>query len=96
MSNITGIRADLAQSDDDAGKMEKASAFLQREALTPKDETTTLCANQSLHFAYDMSQGVLEQLGGAVDKEASNIRSTGVTFEQYDKMLAELGGGVSE
>ncbi len=92
MSSTTGIRADLPQSDNDAGQVEKAAAFLQREALTPVDEATTLFANKSLHHAYDRSQEVLESLAAAVDREAGNIRSTGVTFEQYDRMLSELGG----
>lgn len=90
MSNTAYIQVDIDRSDSDAAKIANAAQFFQADSLDPIDNDTTLYANAALHTAFDSSQSLLAALGEAMDKEVSNIRSVGATFEQYDHMLADL------
>lgn len=94
MSDVNYINADIDRSEGDAAQIENAAGYLQADSLNPNDDRTTLYANENLHEAFTLSQSLIMALGEAMDKEAQNIHSVGVTFEQYDQMLADLQGGV--
>lgn len=89
---ITGnfISVDSDKSEMHAVQVERTTDALNRVSLYPKDDVTTLPANTNLHIAFSDAQLLIDQLGRAMDEEAKNIRSIGVTFEQYDAMLGDL------
>ena len=67
-----------------------ATQYFEAVALTPSDNRTTITANAKGQAAYAKSQEIKKSLGDAMKHEVSNIRSLGVTFQQYDDMLSEL------
>lgn len=93
---MSDIDVNLVQSESDATQIESVALYLQENSLNPVDEATTLEANANLHAAFDLSQSVVANLGEAMDKEVLNIRSVGNAFEQYDQMLADLAGLITE
>lgn len=84
------ISVDIEQSHRDATQIAKAADILQAKNMAHYDGSTTLRANANLHSAFAQSQSILAALGSAMDKEASNVRSIGAAFEQYDSMLADF------
>lgn len=68
----------------------KTAQYLKEETLSQKDNSTTLTANGKGQEVYDKSQKLLVALGQALDQEAVNIRSLGVTFQEYDEMMTKL------
>lgn len=67
-----------------------AIQYFEQVALNPSDGKSTITANAKGQEAYGKSPKVKKIFGDAIQKEASNIRSLGVTFQQYDEMLSEL------
>ena len=90
MSNTDSIYINFEAGEEDALQIENAAAFFQATSLNPDDEDTTLTANVNLHSEFKAAQDLFESLGKAMNQEAINIRSTGVAFEEYDRMAADL------
>ena len=75
---------------ENSESISNSAQYLKEENLSPKDNSTTLTANGKGQEAYDKSQKLLVALGQALDQEAVNIRSLGVTFQEYDEMMTKL------
>lgn len=90
MSIGSFLSVDSDKSEMHAAQVERTIEVFHETPLYPKDEVTTLSANVNLHMAFIEAQSLIGQLGRAMDEEVANIRSIGVTFEQYDTMLGDL------
>lgn len=75
---------------ENSESISKAAQYLKEETLSSKDNSTTITANGKGQEVYNKSQKLLEALGKALDQEAGNIRSLGVTFQEYDEMMTKL------
>lgn len=64
--------------------------YLESVTLNPSDTRTTITANAKGQQAYAKSQQVLQCMQNAMEQEAQNIKSLGVTFQQYDEQLKEI------
>ena len=69
-----------------------AAIYLTADTDINIDSKSTISAKQNSVDAYLIGESLLENLGVHIDKEASNIRETGLTFKQYDEMLAGFEG----
>ena len=96
MSDTGYISVDIEQSEYDAAQIESAAAFFKLDSLSPRDDNTTIVANDNLHCRFEEAQDLIVLLGQAMDKEVGNIRSVGMTFEEYDNMLADLANKTTE
>ena len=88
MSKEIKVNQEAVECNADA--ISGATQYFEVVALTPSDNRTTITANAKGQAAYAKSQEIKKSFGDAMKREASNIRSLGVTFQQYDEMLSEL------
>lgn len=91
MSDLGYIKVNKERSDEHADRIDKTVEIFRARSLDPRDDGTTLCANANLHAAFVTAQSLVNSLGAALDKEATNIRSLGADFEQCDNELAGMG-----
>ena len=83
------IRINFHAAEEEAEGLENVAAIFSPSALSPEDDKTTLTANLQLKSVIEESQTLLVTFGTAIDTEASNIRSTGAAFEEYDQIMAD-------
>lgn len=76
--------------DNCAANIAGAAKYFAETPLTSCDTKTTICANGRGKLAYGNAQSVIALFGTCMEQEAANIRSLGVEFEEYDKLLAML------
>lgn len=88
MSKEIKVNQEAVECNADA--ISGATQYFDVVALTPSDNQSTITANAKGQAAYAKSQEIKKSFGDAMKQEASNIRSLGVTFQQYDEMLSEL------
>ncbi len=67
-----------------------ASALFAGKPLEPCDTRSTIHANQKGQEAYGSARGMTARFGKSLEQEAADIKSLGLTFAEYDKMLAGL------
>lgn len=84
------IKINQTEVKENSELISKTEQYLSEETLSSKDNRTTLTANGKGQEAYDKSQKLLAALGQALAQEASNIRSLGLAFQEYDEMMANL------
>ena len=71
-----------------SGGYNDAASYLSANMDIDLDSKSTISAKTNSYNAYMIGEALLENLGVHLDTEASVIRSTGLTFEQYDEMVA--------
>lgn len=84
------IKINQTEVKENSELISKTEQYLSEETLSSKDNRTTLTANGKGQEAYDKSQKLLAALGQALAQEASNIRSLGLAFQEYDEMMTNL------
>ena len=67
--------------------VDSAASYLTMKDLGCKDVRSTITANGEGKQVFLEGQLLLQSLGEALDKEASNISDLGLDFAEYDKML---------
>jgi type VII secretion effector (TIGR04197 family) len=70
-----------------------AAVHFETKTLTNIDNESTITANTGGKNAFQSSQATASGLGNALDKEAENIRSLGVSFEEFDQMMSTINQG---
>lgn len=75
--------AEYADSIINAGRFEKG-------VLTPCIGSNTLTADSECEAAFNSEQTAFVCLGDALNKDGESIRSVGVSFSEFDNMLAQL------
>lgn len=84
------IRVNQAAIEANVEAISGAASYFNDAALTPVDSKSTVTANARGQEAYAKFQKMKNKFGNAIKQEANNIRSLGVTFQEYDEMLSEL------
>lgn len=84
-----GIYINFGAVQEEASQIEHAADVFQAGTLNPEDSVTSLEEDENLHLAFNISQELLVALGVTMDREATNIRSIGNAFEEYDQMMAD-------
>ncbi len=84
------IRVNQAAIEANVEAISGAASYFDEAALTPVDSKSTVTANTRGQEAYAKFQKVKNKFGNAIKQEVNNIRSLGVTFQEYDEMLSEL------
>ena len=70
------------------GAISGAIQYIEEVALVPNDSNSTIIANLKGKETYAKSQQVIGNLKSAVRQEAVNIRSLGITFQEYDERIS--------
>lgn len=73
-----------------ASGIKEASALFEGKPLEPCDIRSTIHANQRGQEAYASACVMLAGFGESLGQEAAEIKSFGIAFAEYDKMLAGL------
>ena len=91
MSDTTNVvKVDKNDVENHIGEFHEVANFLKERYMNPCDTKSTIIANTNAQFAFNTSQTILHSLGVGIDNEAEVIKSVGVTFEEYDEMVASL------
>ncbi len=88
MGKSGNVYIDGKEIEKNAFQIHNAVDVLREDSLNPYDSESTLTVNHKLHQVFEESQKLIVLLGEVLDSEVENIRSLGVTFEQFDSMLA--------
>lgn len=84
------LRVDRAVVERDAAQISGAAGYFGGAGLPSTDSRTTLSANPKSQGAFARGQSGLATLGGVLDADVGNIRSLGVSFEEFDIMMGEI------
>ena len=87
---MSDINISMDTIDADAAEISNASDYFIPKALEQRDFESTITANSNETSCAYQSQQLLALFGTTLDQDAQNIRSLGLSFIQYDEMLANL------
>lgn len=84
------VKVSDVKVENHASQIEGISAYFCGSSLSARDSKTTIKGNAQAKLAFDNAQRMLTNFGKNMEREVSNIRSVGATFEQYDELMSEL------
>lgn len=88
MSDIVNVNQDYVE--EYSTNVSGAASYFRVNVLVPCDGKSTISANGKGKGAYAASQSAIELFGQCLEQEATNIRSLGAKFAEYDEMLTDL------
>jgi type VII secretion effector (TIGR04197 family) len=88
MSN-RDIHINYNSSNEQSKVVSNAAAKFEKKNLNA-DQKSTISAIANAKAAFDDAQSCGLKFGETLDKDAANIKSIGVTFDEYDKMLSVM------
>lgn len=84
------LKVDRAVVERDAAQISGAAGHFGGADLSPEDSKTTLSANPNSKGAFRHGQSGLATLGAVLNADVGNIRSLGVSFEEFDIMMGKI------
>jgi len=88
-----GLRLDDERISLEANSLAGAAGYFNAKTLGSADTRSTITANGSSKNAFRSAQDNIASFGGALDKEAENIRSLNLAFKEFDAMMGMLARG---
>lgn len=86
------VKVSDVKVENHASQIEGIAAYFCGSSMGPRDHKTTIKANAQAKLAFDNSQNIIRNFGKNIEREISNIRNIGVTFDRYDDIMNSLLG----
>lgn len=86
----TEIQIDMEVIEERSTNISGSAEYFKVYSIEPRDYESTITANSNETIAACGEQQILGLLGATLDKDAANIKSLGLEFIQYDRMLATM------
>jgi type VII secretion effector (TIGR04197 family) len=83
------IKVDATVVQGKAEQVASGATLFRIKSLSPVDNESTISANEAVKQSHKECQSVGSQLGKALMQESKNIKSLGIRFEEFDKMVGD-------
>jgi type VII secretion effector (TIGR04197 family) len=83
------IKVDANVVQGKADQVASGATLFQMKSLSPVDSDSTISANEAVKKSHKECQSIGGQYGKALMQESKNIKSLGIRFEEFDKMVGD-------